>query len=150
MGASPARSTSWRSIFDTPPVTPPAPWNLARLAPASVWWDLMSSSGAVVDAAVTASFDIGLPFDNLYSWYYAPGTYQNKPNRPGQYLFELAHSLDTAHFPNGTYTLQVMAADTRNNVGDRVAAADVREQSLVTGHAGAIAEAFDLRDCGRL
>jgi len=104
------------NIFDTPPVTPPPPWNVARLAPASVWWDLMSSSGALVAADLTASFGTGLPFNNLYNWYYAPGTYQNKPNRPGQYLFWITHDLDTALFPNGTYTLQVMASDTRSNV----------------------------------
>jgi hypothetical protein len=48
---------------------------------------------------------------------YAPGTYQNKPHRPGQYIFWLAHGFDTTNLANGSYTLDVLASDTRNNIG---------------------------------
>ena len=53
----------------------------------------------------------------LYSWVYAPGTYQNKANRPGRYLFWVAHDFDTTTLPNGRYTLEVLASDTRWNLG---------------------------------
>jgi murein DD-endopeptidase MepM/ murein hydrolase activator NlpD len=105
------------NIYDTPPVIPPAPWDLARLAPASVWWALQDSSGATVESGFTINFDYTLPLNGLYSWIYAPGTYQNKPHRPGQYIFWVAHGIDTTALPNGTYTLEVMASDTRKNVG---------------------------------
>jgi len=105
------------SVYDVPPIAPPPPWDVARLAPAKVWWSLADSSGAVVQSGVTVNFETGLPSNDLYYWIYAPGSYQNKPHRPGQYNYWVTHALDTAAFPNGTYTLQVEAADTRNNVG---------------------------------
>jgi murein DD-endopeptidase MepM/ murein hydrolase activator NlpD len=105
------------NIYDTPPLLPPPPWDVARVAPASVSWDLLNSSGAVVESSVAAYFDFSLPLNSLYSWIYAPGSYQNKPHRPGQYIFWLAHGLDTTSLPDGTYTLEVMAADTRHNIG---------------------------------
>ena len=105
------------SIYDLPPIAPPAPWDVARLAPASVFWDIRDASGALVQASVAINFEFALPPANLYSWIYAPGTYQNKPHRPGQYIFWVAHGLDTTALPNGTYTLEVFATDTRNNIG---------------------------------
>ncbi len=105
------------NVYDTPPIAPPPPWNLARLAPASVSWDLLDSKGAVIESSVAAYFDFGLPPNSLYSWIYASGTYQNKPNRPGQYIFWLAHGLDTTALPDGAYTLEVMASDSRRNIG---------------------------------
>jgi murein DD-endopeptidase MepM/ murein hydrolase activator NlpD len=105
------------NIYDMPPIAPPSPWNLARLAPASVWWDLLNANGSLVESNLSAYFDFALPLNALYSWIYAPGTYQNKPHRPGQYIFWLAHALDTTTVPDGNYTLDVMAADTRHNIG---------------------------------
>lgn len=105
------------NIYDTPPLAPPPPWELARLAPASVWWDLRDSNGVIVGSSLVAYFDVALPPADRYSWIYAAGTYQNKPNRPGQYIFWLAHGLDTTSLPNGAYVLEVIASDTRNNVG---------------------------------
>jgi murein DD-endopeptidase MepM/ murein hydrolase activator NlpD len=105
------------NVYDLPPLAPPPPWDVARLAPASVWWDLRDSTGAVVESSLAAYFDFALPAADLYTWIYAAGTYQNKPHRPGQYLFWLAHALDTTNLPNGNYTLDVLASDTRNNIG---------------------------------
>jgi murein DD-endopeptidase MepM/ murein hydrolase activator NlpD len=105
------------NVYDTPPLAPPPPWDVARLAPASVWWDLRDSAGAVVQSSLAAYFDFALPAADLYAWIYAPGTYQNKPHRPGQYIFWLAHGLDTTSIPNGNYSLDVLASDTRNNIG---------------------------------
>jgi murein DD-endopeptidase MepM/ murein hydrolase activator NlpD len=105
------------NVYDTPPLAPPPPWDVARLAPASVWWDLRDSNGAIVEASLAASFDFALPPAERYGWIYAAGTYQNKPHRPGQYIFWLAHGLDTTSLPNGAYALEVIASDTRDNIG---------------------------------
>jgi murein DD-endopeptidase MepM/ murein hydrolase activator NlpD len=105
-------------IYDLPPLAPASPWDVARLAPAFVWWSLLDdSTGAIVQSARVIDVRFALPANRLYGWIYAPGTYQNKPHRPGRYLFHLAHTLDTARFPDGTYTLEVGAADTRRNIG---------------------------------
>jgi hypothetical protein len=53
----------------------------------------------------------------VYGWIYAPGTYQNKGNRPGGYLFWVAHDIDTAALGDGRYQVQVLAEDTRGNTG---------------------------------
>ncbi len=105
------------NIYDTPPIEPPPPWNVARFAPAAIWWGLLDRNGAMVESNLVVHFDFGLPLNTLYSWIYAPGTYQNKPHRPGNYVFWLAHGLDTTNLPDATYTLDVMASDTRNNIG---------------------------------
>ena len=105
------------TVYDLPPLAPPPPWDAARLAPASVWWDLRDGTGAVLESNLAAYFDFALPSADLYTWIYAPGTYQNKPHRPGQYIFWLAHALDTTSLRNGTYTLDVLASDSRNNIG---------------------------------
>jgi hypothetical protein len=105
------------NVYDTPPLTPAPPWNLARLAPSSIWWDLLDRSGAVVETSLAVDFRFDLPPNGLYSSIYAPGTYQNKPHRPGNYVFWIAHGFDTASLPDGTYTLDVKATDTRDNIG---------------------------------
>lgn len=105
------------SIYDLPPVVPPAPWDVARLAPASVSWKILNSADDTVESGRSVTFTPGLPRNPLYPFIYAPGTYQNKPHRPGLYIFWVAHELDTAALPDGTYTLEVLASDTRSNVG---------------------------------
>jgi hypothetical protein len=104
-------------IYDTPPVKPRAPWQVARLTPAIVWWRLERGGAAVTDWTVAIDFHFALMPAGMYGWLYAPGTYQNKANRPGHYEFWIAHGLDTSTLPNGRYTLDVLAADTRWNLG---------------------------------
>jgi murein DD-endopeptidase MepM/ murein hydrolase activator NlpD len=106
------------AISDAPAVPPQSPWEVARLAPAAVWWTLSGPSGAVASNLVV-DFSLGILPNTLYPWIYAPGTYQNKPHRPGRYLFWITHSLDTSAFPDGRYTLQIDARDDRANVGTR-------------------------------
>jgi hypothetical protein len=103
------------SIYDVPPLAPPAPWNVARLAPATVWWSL--NGNGISQSALIADFGAGLPPSYLYPLVYAAGTYQNKANRPGRYLFRSV--VDTSTLPTGTYTLTVSAMDTRHNVGSK-------------------------------
>jgi Peptidase family M23 len=105
------------SIYEVPPIAPPAPWQGARLTPAVIWWVLSGPDGASASDLV-ADFAVGLPPNALYSWVYAPGSYQNKADRPGKYLFWLAHGLDTTAFPDGRYRLTVYAENTRRRIGD--------------------------------
>lgn len=103
------------SAYDVPPLAPAGPWSVARLSPASVWWIL--SGNGVNESASVADFGGGILPNTLYGLVYAPGTYQNKPNRPGKYLFWGARSLDTTTLPDGVYQLTVSASDTRANIG---------------------------------
>jgi murein DD-endopeptidase MepM/ murein hydrolase activator NlpD len=103
------------SAFDLPPLAPPGPWSVARLAPASIWWDL--SGNGVDESASVADFGGGILPNTLYGLVYAPGTYQNKAHRPGKYLFWGARALDTSTLPDGVYALTVSASDTRANIG---------------------------------
>jgi hypothetical protein len=104
-------------VYDTPPIVPPSPWDVARVAPATIWSDLVDANGAVVESTIAVSLEFDLPPNVVYDWTYAPGTYQNKPHRPGHYVYWLVHALDTTAFPDGTYHLEVFASDTRHNVG---------------------------------
>ena len=54
----------------------------------------------------------------MYSTVYAPGTYQNKPNRPGAYRFWLTQSLDTQNLPDGIYWIEVQASDLSGASGE--------------------------------
>ena len=123
------------SVYDTPPIAPPAPWDVARLAPDEVGWTLTSEAGPVVASGVSVSFQSGLPINDLYDYVYAAGSYQNKPHRPGQYVYWVEHALDTTVFPNGFYTLEVGAVDTRNHVGHELDRADDRERPERTARA---------------
>ena len=109
------------SAYDTPPLAPPPPWQVARLTPATIWWMLLGP-GPFPEFHKVVDFQLGIPANALYSYIYAPGTYQNKPNRPGYYLFWLAHSFDTAKLPDGHYQLTVFAQDTRGNIGTQTLA----------------------------
>jgi hypothetical protein len=104
------------NVYDVPPVAPQPPWQVARLAPATVWWVLWRGS-TVMQSSLSAYFARWLPPNALYNWIYAPGTYQNKAFRPGNYLFWLDHALDTTAVPDGTYRLEIAADDTRGNIG---------------------------------
>jgi hypothetical protein len=102
--------------FDTPPIAPPPPWNFAFVAPVSLGWQLRTSDGRSVAKQTTVSFAKTTP-RRVYSSVYARGTYQNKPNRPGHYLYWITHGFNTAAYPNGTYLLEIDARDSRGNVG---------------------------------
>jgi murein DD-endopeptidase MepM/ murein hydrolase activator NlpD len=102
-------------VYDTPALAPPSPWWVARLAPAKVRWRLMQGARAVLPWLTTIDFGFRLMPADLFDWVYAPGTFQNKPNRPGRYLFWVEHGLDTNSIPDGRYTVDVQCLDTRGN-----------------------------------
>ena len=104
-------------VYDTPPVLPRPPWEVARLTPAFIWWRLLSGTTPIGDWNVAVDFHYALMPSSLYNVIYAPGTYQNKAHRPGRYLFWIAHGLDTTALADGPYRLEVRAVDTRDNEG---------------------------------
>ncbi|MFN2627314.1 MAG: M23 family metallopeptidase [Gaiellaceae bacterium] len=103
--------------FDAPPVAPPPPWGGALLPPALVRWRLARHERPLGPWQVAADFgSVLLPPDRFGS-VYAPGTRQNKPDRPGRYLFWLDRGLDTATLSDGLWELDVEASDLAGNVG---------------------------------
>lgn len=104
-------------IYDKPPIPPRRPWQVARLTPALIWWKILRGGERLTDWNLAVDFHFALMPASLYNWVYAPGTYQNKANRPGHYLFWVAHGFDTTGFADGTYQLEVLAEDTRGNTG---------------------------------
>jgi murein DD-endopeptidase MepM/ murein hydrolase activator NlpD len=107
----------WGQIWDTPPVVPPSPWEVARLTPAIVWWRISRGGVPVTGWNLSVDFHYALMPASLYNWVYAPGSYQNKAHRPGNYLFWITHELDTTALGDGSYRLEVLAEDTRGNLG---------------------------------
>jgi hypothetical protein len=110
------------TAYDVPPVAPPAPWSVVRLAPALIRWRILGLGGnAVTQWRTAVDFRWSLLPQPLFNLIYAPGTKQNKANRPGNYVFYLAHGWDSTTLPNGAYGLAVEALDTRGNRGSALA-----------------------------
>ena len=104
--------------FDPSPLPgPPDVWAQARLAPALIRWRIVQGPNTVRQWEIAVDFRRFLIPLALFNFVYAPGTYQNRPNRPGRFEFYLAHQLDTGLLPNGSYQLQVDALDVQENLG---------------------------------
>jgi hypothetical protein len=107
--------------YELPPLAPPAPWDRAHLVPSLVRWRLIPDTGdPPTPWRVVADFRFHLLPASAYTTVYAPGTYQNKPNRPGDYRFWLVQTLDTSSLPNGTYYIEVQAVNLAGLVGDQL------------------------------
>jgi murein DD-endopeptidase MepM/ murein hydrolase activator NlpD len=105
--------------YQLPSLEPAPPWNRARLVPSVVRWRLIPENGDPPSPWHTvADFRYRLLPESLYSTIYAPGTYQNKANRPGDYRFWLTPSLDTSSLANGSYWIDVQAADLAGAIGE--------------------------------
>lgn len=113
--------------YDPSPLPlPPTEWAQARLAPSFIRWRIVQGQNTVRQWETAVDFrTFLLPF-TLFDFVYAPGTYQNRPNRPGRYEYYLSHNFDTALFPNGSYVLQVDALDDQENLGQASFAFTVR------------------------
>jgi hypothetical protein len=111
--------------FDRPPLRLVASRPMLPVAPAALLWSLTMPDGRVV-----ISERAGLDFrntipDNSDFWdVYARGTYQNHAifaghahaQLTGRYLFHVVPDLfNTRRLPNGDYTLNITAVDTRDN-----------------------------------
>jgi hypothetical protein len=117
--------------FDHPPLSAPQPpWHGMPVAPAFIRWRLVRNGHAHVRWRVVWDFRRSFvpaiagrpPSDVHFGDFYARGTRQNHPKKPGLFRFWLARKLDTRLFPDGEYRLDVEAADIRGNAsrGHRV------------------------------
>lgn len=109
-----------------PSIEPPVPWNRARLVPSLVRWRLIPDNGDPPTSWRTAAdLRFALLPASRYASIYAPGTYQNKANRPGNYRFWLTQSLDTTSLPDGVYWVDVQASNIRGATGENTLAITV-------------------------
>jgi murein DD-endopeptidase MepM/ murein hydrolase activator NlpD len=105
--------------YEVPFIAPPAPWDRARIAPSFIRWRLIPADGDPPGLwRIAADLRFRLRPATSFSSIYAPGTYQNKPNRPGDYRFWLTSSLDTTALRDGAYWIEVEASNLRGGVGD--------------------------------
>jgi len=104
--------------FDPSPLPlPPVEWAQAWLSPTLIRWRVIEGQNVVRDWETAVDFRTFLLPISLFNFIYAPGTFQNRPNRPGHYTYFLAHSFDTRLLVNDRYVLQVEAFDAQENVG---------------------------------
>jgi hypothetical protein len=96
---------------------PPPEWAAARLAPALIRWRIVDGHRTVQRWQSAVDFRTFLLPSSLYTFVYAPGTYQNRPARPGRFEYYLARNLDTRTLPNGALWLEIEAWDTQENIG---------------------------------
>jgi hypothetical protein len=100
---------------DIPPISARPPWHGLPLTPALVRWRLVRKGRAVVPWRVAADFRSVLLPQSQFNEVYAHGTRQNHPGAPGLYRFWLARGWDTRRHRDGSYRLDVEAADIRGN-----------------------------------
>ena len=113
---------------DTPPLPVPGTFAGYPVAPALVEWSFAKIGGPVyVPTVPAADFRTTLPVTRDFWKVYARGTYQNVPRFntqqlfiPGRYLYNLAETMDTRWYPNGTYEVRVEVADMRGNHSEAV------------------------------
>ncbi|MEP6909346.1 MAG: M23 family metallopeptidase [Actinomycetota bacterium] len=104
--------------YDPSPLPlPPVEWAQAWLAPTLIRWRIAQGQNTIKQWETCVDFRTFLLPMPLFDFVYGPGTYQNRPNRPGRYEYYLAHELDTRLFPNGLYVLQVDVLDAQENLG---------------------------------
>jgi len=121
--------TATVEAYDRPPIVPPAPWSGAIWTPEFIRWRLLVKGTAIVPwTTVVDSRTFHQP--NEYSSVFAPGTRQNRPGRPGRYIFWLTHGTSLL---DGTYAIEVQAIDSRGNTGTGATVFEVTgDQSLNT------------------
>ena len=114
--------------FDFPPIRPSKWWKDAIFTPEVLRWRLLEFGEPVVPWTTAVDFDRFLqPAE--YTSIYAPGTRQNRPGRPGKFVFWLTHRL---RLPDGSYAIQVQALDTRGNTGAGALEFDVTDDQVLS------------------
>jgi hypothetical protein len=101
--------------FDLPPMRVPPPWTNMPVTPALLRWRVLRGRRVVRPWHAPIDFRRTLLPASLFHVVYAPGTRQNKPNKPGRYRFFVARGWGTRRLPNGLYRLEVLAADAHGN-----------------------------------
>ena len=116
------------AAHDTPPLAVPGTFAGFPVSPAHVTWSLVRLDGLVyVPWVPAADFRTTLPAVRNFWNVYARGSYQNAPRfsnqqfqMPGRFLYNLAGTLDTRSYPNGTYQVRVHVSDMRGNWSDGI------------------------------
>jgi hypothetical protein len=111
------------AAYDPPPLPLTRPFAGYFLSPALLTWSLRRVGGLTyVSNVPVADFRKTLPARRTFWDVYARGSFQNSPrfsNRqyfiPGRYYYNLAGFFHTSSYPNGTYEIEVRAADIRGN-----------------------------------
>jgi murein DD-endopeptidase MepM/ murein hydrolase activator NlpD len=96
---------------------PPKPWESACLAPTLIRWRVVLGQRTILPWRQPIDFRTFLVPPGLFSFVYTPGTYQNKPAKPGRYEYFLARGFDTRTLVNRSYVLQIEAWDAQENIG---------------------------------
>ena len=100
-------------VFAAPPSPPPGQWQSARIVPALLRWRLVAPASRPPKWTTAVDFRLHIPSNRMYSDVYAPGTFPNRPDRPGRYVFYLARDWNTRGLPTGRYQIQVEASAPR-------------------------------------
>jgi hypothetical protein len=101
--------------FDLPPMRVPPPWSNMPVTPALLRWRVLRGRRVMRPWHAPVDFRRTLLPASLFHAVYAPGTRQNKPNKPGRYRFYVARGWNTRRLANGLYRLEVSAADAHGN-----------------------------------
>jgi hypothetical protein len=101
--------------WDLPPLPVPPPWANMPVTPALLRWRVLRKGKTIRPWHAPIDFRRTLLPPSLFAVVFAPGTRQNRPNKPGRYRFYLAHAWATRRLPNGLYRVEVSAADVQGN-----------------------------------
>lgn len=119
-------------VTDRADLEPAGAWRRSVTTPALVRWRVLGPAEPVTPWVVAVDFrTFRIPAD-AFDLIYAPGTRPNAADRPGEYVFYLAHDVDTSLWPDGPLTLEVSASDNAGNTTvtrTRIAKAPARRLS---------------------
>jgi hypothetical protein len=102
--------------YDTTPLAVPPPWAHMPVTPVLLRYRIVRNGKSVVPwrkGVDLRTFRTPDAFHVLFG----PDTRQNHPNKPGHYVYNLAHDWNTAEHPNGRYRIDVEASDIHGNKG---------------------------------
>ena len=100
--------------YDTTPILVPPPWSHMPVAPALLRFRVVQNGKAIVPWRKGVDLR---PFrkQDAFHLIYADDTTQNHPNKPGLFVYILAHDWNSALHPNGNYRIDVEASDIHQN-----------------------------------
>lgn len=98
-------------VADKTPLAVRRPWFDMPVIPALVRWRIVW----LTPWNVAADFRHVIPLPSAFHSYYALWTHQNRPGRAGRYGIYLRHAWDSTTVEDGSYTIEVVAADIRGN-----------------------------------
>ena len=112
-------------VRDWMPVAAPRPWTGKPVMPAVVRWRIVGSRGLAGRWQTALDLRDALPACG-YAGVYAKWTRQNKPWSSGRYRVYLSRGVDTRRYADGTYLVEVQAADLAGNVASATHAVSIR------------------------